>query len=184
MKLVAVLLMTVCAAVCSAQQPYSVGVIQNKIEVKPLKCGKGFEWYDDGVNLNEDGTTGQCVKWKHNPESDGRKCYICESGHCGGCVKHTPPPQALKCEKYEHEVKWKECTGNWISDFPNPPADYCPEKNTVYKFKCAPDEHTVTEREWQELMQRLKKLEADPKIKLGPAEKMDCSKDPNHCIAW
>ena len=56
------------------------------------------------------------------------------------CVNDKPAP--LKCGKYESR--------EFISD----------DKFPAGHWTCLPIEHTVTEKEWQELMARLKKLEA------------------------
>ena len=75
--------------------------------------------------------------------------------HYGPNDKHLPnvpecKPAPLKCGKYEH-------------------VETVPDKNYVgwgmhaVKDACKPDMHSVTEKEWQELMARLGKLEAPRK---------------------
>ena len=123
------------------------------------KCSKGYQWYDDGLIINADETHGQCVKWKDQPEEDGRRCYICESGHCGGCIKRIPPPVPLACGKYQHVYHWPGACG---------PAS-CNADTMVCNASCSPlppdrcvdDMHEVTEREWQELNERLKMLHSE-----------------------
>jgi len=65
-------------------------------------------------------------------------------------VKEDSSTAPLKCGKYEHvERPVSKCPDNQPVGcvmFPEPPA-------------CAPDLHVVTEREWQELMARLKAME-------------------------
>ena len=68
-------------------------------------------------------------------------------------VKCEPQPAPLKCGKYEHP----EATDCNTCD---PKIHICTLMNYInVPAHCAPDLHTVTEREWQELMERLKKLE-------------------------
>lgn len=96
-----ILCFLVIAGVCSAQQPEPIGVMQNKVEVKPapLKCGK-YEHVE------------------HWPD-----------GQCG--------------------PEWCDKDGNvCFANCPPPPPD-----------RCVPDLHTVTEKEWQELMKRMNDLE-------------------------
>ena len=68
-----------------------------------------------------------------------------------------PQPAPLKCGKYEHVVhELAHCENtcspdSWIC---NSSCKAIPERSY-----CAPDLHTVTEREWQELLERLKALD-------------------------
>lgn len=62
----------------------------------------------------------------------------------------------LKCWKYQH-VEWRSCPPEQqICTLSGIPACYCNVQQPSY---CADDLHTVTEREWQELMERLKEME-------------------------
>ena len=92
------------------------------------------------------------------------------------CVDDKPAP--LKCEKYEH-VEYESC-----------PRDQMVMKNwetgeftclRPEKSYCAPDLHTVTEREWQELLERLKKLEEKPQ----PQKHITaCARRPDSAVFW
>lgn len=55
----------------------------------------------------------------------------------------TTPPAPLKCGKYQHE----EYPSVWCGDS---------MPSTCFTPRCAPDLHTVTEREWQELMEHIR----------------------------
>lgn len=168
MKLICAVLLLTCVGVCWGQEPLPSDCAKNRFGANekcpaPLKCGKGFEWYADGLIVNADGTTGQCVKWK-KPKSDGIRCYSCESGHCGGCIEHIPAdkivaiygspagswslsePAPLMCGKWEHFVPAHEASCNTSESL----------TSCIYHVDdvCAPDLHPViTEKEWQELMQ-------------------------------
>jgi hypothetical protein len=69
---------------------------------------------------------------------------------------YTPKP--LQCGKYQHVEHWPgacgpvPCDQNGCSAVCLPPP---PDK-------CVDDLHTVTEREWQDLMKRIEKLESKP----------------------
>lgn len=70
---------------------------------------------------------------------------------CGALNAQTAP-KPLKCGKYQH-VKY----GNTCE-----PGETCKVNDPIHKHwarSCADNLHTVTEREWQELMARLKWLE-------------------------
>jgi hypothetical protein len=74
---------------------------------------------------------------------------------CNTVIK---PPAPLTCPKYQHVEHWvsgacglplcDEKTGTCSSLCGTPPPD-----------RCVDDVHWLTEREWQKLMERLKKLE-------------------------
>ena len=68
--------------------------------------------------------------------------------------------KSLQCPKYQH------LTGAQASCHCNDKGCTCDPP----KPKCAPDLHVVTEREWQELMARLKKMES----KEMPCKNGDC----------
>jgi len=114
-------------------------------------CGKGFEWFE-GMR--------ECVKWKP-VDDNGYLNYICESGKCGGGIKQSAlekaAPAPLKCGQYEHVEHIEgychsaSCKGN----FACPAIAVC----DAPVDRCAPDLHTVTEKDWVELMERLKRLE-------------------------
>ncbi len=59
----------------------------------------------------------------------------------------------LKCGKYQHLETYAVCN--------KPNGQMCPIGYGMesYHDRCVDDLHTVTEKEWQELMSRLKKLE-------------------------
>ena len=69
-----------------------------------------------------------------------------------------PEPAPLKCGKYQHVQTWK-------ADCDVFQAQGCLKVDTPY---CADDMHSVTEREWQEIMARLKKLEKATEPCRGP----------------
>jgi len=75
------------------------------------------------------------------------KHHLCVADKCWD----EPDTVVLTCPKYQHVVPAhdEDCSGGTLA--------YC--RFTV-AAACADDMHEVTEKEWQELMQRLKKLEA------------------------
>jgi hypothetical protein len=77
---------------------------------------------------------------------------IMEGTRCNGELWVTvPEPQlTLRCGKYQHLVPdhFENCSTVLIGCW-----EHIPDR-------CADDLHTVTEREWQELQERLKKLES------------------------
>lgn len=79
-----------------------------------------------------------------------------------GAPKFAPKP--LQCGKYQHEVPahTENCSTNLMG---------CLRNVDAY---CADDLHTVTEREWQELMARLKALEKPKEITdIACADRLD-----------
>ena len=83
-----------------------------------------------------------CVKWDS-------KTGACIKGTNDATGKSYPQPAPLKCGKWTHFEPAVEVHvgGNIFKSLPD---------------RCAPDLHTVTEKEWQELMARLKRLEHPP----------------------
>jgi len=78
---------------------------------------------------------------------EGRGCLASE--HC-----LDPAPAPLKCGQYEHvELEHYSCVQDRNQQRP---AHDCYIDNTP---RCAPDLHTVTEKDWQELMERMKRIE-------------------------
>lgn len=83
---------------------------------------------------------------------------------CGGLSAQTTP-KPLQCGKYQHIQHWAARCG--------PSPDMCDSESMVCEAvsictppppdQCVPNLHTVTEREWQELMARLKALEPPKK---------------------
>ena len=73
-------------------------------------------------------------------------------GNLEACQKDAAPPKPLKCGKYQH-VEW-QIRAKVIGIPGGDPYEHVP--GSEY---CADDMHSVTEKEWQELMARLKALE-------------------------
>lgn len=98
----------------------------------------------------------ECGKYAHLEFGDIGSCRLhmpCWEGKSMRCVADAPvPPRAapLKCGKYQH-VEYR----NTIPD-----GALCVGTAACNVPYCADDLHTVTEREWQQLMTRLKALEA------------------------
>ena len=95
------------------------------------------------------------------PLSDsGRPTIDCHYKDMKQCLADLPQPKPLKCGKWEQEEQIfytcniKNCdlkSGTCEMDCPQP-------------YRCIPIMHSVTEKEWQELMQRLAKLEKRQQI--------------------
>jgi hypothetical protein len=70
-----------------------------------------------------------------------------------------PVPQVapLKCGKYEH-VEWDEEV-----DVIAIPENHHPYHKVPGSERCAPDLHVITEKEFQQLLERIKKLEEKSK---------------------
>lgn len=87
----------------------------------------------------------------------GTHASMVQHGDLAGaeCVADSKPAP-LKCVKWEHVERTEVIC--------NPPDairrdDWLERCKVTPTFKCAPDMHTVTEKEWQELMEKMKKLE-------------------------
>lgn len=77
-----------------------------------------------------------------------------EVAYIGG---HQPEPAPLKCGKYQHPVKaHTDCSVSGDSHY---------GKCEYYPGVCADDLHTVTEKEYQQIMERLKALEWSEKVR-------------------
>ena len=80
------------------------------------------------------------------------------------------PPVPLKCGKYQHveraspKIIWDSVTsrsGNEVcGGFHSEDGSFYVRNMCISENSCADDMHTLTEKEWQELMARLKALEA------------------------
>jgi len=102
---------------------------------KPLKNGPvqtGPADIDHGVFDVAPSKPLKCGKWEH--VIDG-KCVADPL-----LLTNKPPPLPIKCNKYEH--------GEWGYD-----------RQWNLEQQCKPDMHSLTEKEWQDLMDRLAHLE-------------------------
>lgn len=76
----------------------------------------------------------------------------------GQSLNTTVPTKPLVCEKYQHlEPDHMGCTSMALMV----------EGDLVIPAGCVDDVHWLTEREWQKLMARIKKLEAEKKENEG-----------------
>jgi hypothetical protein len=133
------------------------------MDQKPLKCGKYQHverWSKSCVDA--------FVSCSMGEDAGCREADSCHPSipHCvddkpePNCVLHSGSvnpkdalldcglPEPLKCGKYQHAEY---------------PSMWCGDTGTCFMPRCVDDMHWITEREWQELMARLKALETKAK---------------------